>query len=125
MLSGELAAGIIKGLQSNGVAACPKVSSRSNRERKRRPRIHIPTLQHYLCNEQEFEKHRNSSEVSQRALRELYLRAFQIAIRESDPWTLMTSYNKVNGLHVGEHPFLLKQVLREEWGYDGMVVSDW
>ncbi|KAG7528588.1 hypothetical protein FFLO_06074 [Filobasidium floriforme] len=104
VLSGELAAGIIKGLQSNGVAACPK---------------------HYLCNEQEFEKHRNSSEVSQRALRELYLRAFQIAIRESDPWTLMTSYNKVNGLHVGEHPFLLKQILREEWGYDGMVVSDW
>jgi beta-glucosidase len=82
-------------------------------------------LQHYLCNEQELEKHKNSSEVSQRALREIYLKPFQIAIRESDPWTLMTSYNKVNGVHVGEHPFLLKQVLREEWGYNNMTVSDW
>lgn len=65
------------------------------------------------------------AEVSWRALREIYLKPFQICIKEADPWGLMTSYNRVNGIHVPEHPVIMNQILRGEWGFDGTVMSDW
>ncbi|OZJ06655.1 hypothetical protein BZG36_00279 [Bifiguratus adelaidae] len=104
LLSGKMTAAYVRGLQSEKVAATPK---------------------HYVCNEQEFERLSISSEVTDRALREIYLSPFEIAIRESDPWALMTSYNRVNGTYASEHPNTLKKILREEWGFDGLVMSDW
>ncbi|KAI3616685.1 beta-glucosidase [Moniliophthora roreri] len=104
VLNGSIAAAYINGLQSKGVAA---------------------TLKHYVANDQEFERFSVSSEVSERALREIYLKPFQIAIRESNPWALMSSYNRVNGLHVSENKWLLDDILRKEWGYKGMIMSDW
>ncbi|KAI0034128.1 glycoside hydrolase family 3 protein [Vararia minispora EC-137] len=95
-LNGTIAAAYINGLQAKGVAA---------------------TIKHYVANDQEFERFR--------ALREIYLKPFQIAIRDSNPWALMTSYNRVNGLHVSENPWLLQDILRKEWGYEGMLMSDW
>ncbi|KAF8308211.1 putative beta-glucosidase precursor [Clavulina sp. PMI_390] len=108
LLSGLLARAYITGLQEEGVAATPK---------------------HYVANDQEFERMSMSSEVSARALREIYLRPFELCVRpsltSSPPWALMTSYNRLSGLHCSENPFLLTQVLREEWGWKGMVMSDW
>ena len=83
------------------------------------------TIKHYCCNNQETNRFQNSSAVSERALREIYLKGFWIAIRESDPAALMTSYNLLNGVHTSEREDLLKTVLRKEWGYAGLVMSDW
>ncbi|KAF7355581.1 Beta-glucosidase [Mycena sanguinolenta] len=103
-LNGTIAAAYINGLQSNGVSA---------------------TIKHYVANDQEFERFSISSDVSERALREIYLKPFQIAIRDSNPWALMTAYNRVNGIHVSEDKRLVDDILRKEWGYKGLVMSDW
>ncbi|KAF8213871.1 glycoside hydrolase family 3 protein [Mycena galopus ATCC 62051] len=104
ILNGLIAAAYINGLQSRGVSA---------------------TIKHYVANDQEFQRFSISSDVSERALREIYLKPFQIAIRDSNPWALMTAYNRVNGLHVSEDKRLVDDILRTEWGYKGMVMSDW
>jgi beta-glucosidase len=104
VLSGDLAAALIRGIQSQGVGA---------------------SLKHFAVNNQESDRMRVSAEVDERALREIYLASFERAVTRSDPWTVMCSYNKVNGTYASQHRFLLTQVLREEWGWDGLVVSDW
>ncbi|MCR5546922.1 MAG: glycoside hydrolase family 3 C-terminal domain-containing protein [Lachnospiraceae bacterium] len=83
------------------------------------------TIKHFCCNNQELSRYQNDSMVSERALREIYLKNFEICIRDSHPMALMTSYNLLNGVHTAEHEDLLKGVLREEWGYEGLVMSDW
>ncbi len=103
-LSGMMAAGYVNGVQSEGTAASPK---------------------HFVANNQETNRNNNDSRVSQRALREIYLKAFEIMIKESNPWTIMTSYNKLNGPYVLENRDLLTSVVRDEWGWKGMFVSDW
>ncbi|HZU00672.1 MAG TPA: glycoside hydrolase family 3 C-terminal domain-containing protein, partial [Ktedonobacteraceae bacterium] len=80
---------------------------------------------HYVCNDEEFERFTISSEVRERALREIYLQPFQAAVKEVKPWTIMAAYNLVNGIPASENPYLLTEILRREWGYDGVVVSDW
>src|SRR3984893_7390161 len=103
-LSARLAVAYITGLQREGVGA---------------------SLKHYVCNDAEFERFSISSEVRERALREIYLQPFQAAVREVQPWTIMAAYNLVNGIAASENPYLLTEILRREWGYDGVVVSDW
>ncbi len=103
-LSGKLAAGFIRGVQRQGVSACPK---------------------HFAANSQEGHRMASDSVVDERTLRELYLTNFEIAIREGQPQALMTAYNKVNGTYANEHPQLLHDILRGEWGYQGAVITDW
>lgn len=83
------------------------------------------TVKHFCCNNQEYSRYQNNSMVSERALREIYLKNFEICIREGAPLALMTSYNLLNGVHTAEREDLLKGVLRKEWGYKGLVMSDW
>jgi beta-glucosidase len=104
VLSGTCAASIINGVQETEVVAC---------------------IKHFVANDQEHERMAVDSLVTQRALREIYLLPFQIAIRDSRPRALMTAYNKVNGKHVSEDPFFLQHVLRREWAWQGLVMSDW
>ncbi|KAF4627087.1 hypothetical protein G7Y89_g11069 [Cudoniella acicularis] len=85
----------------------------------------VATLKHFVCNDQEHERNKVDSIVTERALREIYLLPFQLAIRDSKPKAIMTSYNKVNGLHVAENPKFLKDILRGEWGWKGLIMSDW
>lgn len=99
-----MAAATVNGIQSTGVAA---------------------TIKHFVANDQEHERQACNSIVTQRALREIYLMPFQIAQRDAKPVCLMTAYNRVNGIHVSESLGLLKRILRGEWGYDGLVMSDW
>jgi beta-glucosidase len=103
-LAGKMAAGYVRGIQSQGVAATPK---------------------HFAVNSQELRRMTTDSVLDERTLREIYLTAFEIVVRESEPRALMTSYNLVNGAYANEDPFLLKKVLREEWGFDGAVITDW
>ena len=103
-LSGTIAAGYVNGVQSEGTAACPK---------------------HFIANNQETNRNNNISQISQRALREIYLKAFEIMIKESNPWTIMTSYNKLNGPYALQNYELLTTIVRDEWGWKGMYVSDW
>lgn len=103
-LTGEIASAVINGLQAKGVGAA---------------------LKHFACNNSEVQRTTMSSEVDERALREIYLSGFERAIRKSSPWTVMSSYNRLNGVQAAENRWLLTDVLREEWGYDGVVVSDW
>ncbi|OSS53446.1 hypothetical protein B5807_01562 [Epicoccum nigrum] len=103
-LTGKMAANVVNGLQEKGVAA---------------------TIKHFAANEQETERLFVDEIISERALREIYLKPFEIAIKDANPWAVMTSYNKVNGTHADSNSFLLKQVLRGEWGWDGLVMSDW
>ena len=103
-LAGKMAAAYIWGIQSMGISACPK---------------------HFAANAQEMHRMANDSVVDERTLRELYLTNFEIAIREGQPKTLMTSYNAVNGTYAHENQHLLSDILRGEWGYRGTVVSDW
>ncbi|KAI8685089.1 Beta-glucosidase [Fusarium keratoplasticum] len=104
LLTGKLAAQYIKGLQDRGVAA---------------------TIKHFVGNEQETNRLTIDSLITERPLRELYLRPFEIAIREANPWAVMSSYNLINGVHADLNKHTLKDILRGEWGYDGTVVSDW
>jgi beta-glucosidase len=103
-LTARMAVGYITGVQSAGVSACVK---------------------HFVANDQEHERHTISAEVSERALRELYLVPFEAAVTEAGVWMVMSAYNRLNGTYCGEHPWLLTDVLRGEWGFDGAVVSDW
>lgn len=104
VLSGNMAAAAINGIQSTGVAA---------------------TLKHFVCNDLEDRRMASNSLLTERALREIYLLPFQIAQRDARPAAIMTSYNLVNGEHVSENRRLLQQVLRDEWGFDGCIMSDW
>jgi len=104
VVSGIMAAAMVRGLQSTGVSACPK---------------------HYACNNQERNRRSNNSVVSQRALREIYLKGFEICVKEGAPRNLMTSYNKINGVWGHYHYDLVATILRGEWGYQGNVITDW
>jgi beta-glucosidase len=104
LLSGKLGAGYIRGVQSNGVFA---------------------TVKHLVGNEAEFERASINSVIDERALRELYLLPFELAVKEGGALAVMTSYNRVNGFWVTEHSELLRDVLREEWGFEGLVMTDW
>src|SRR5262249_20387227 len=103
-LSARIAVGFIRGVQSRGVSACVK---------------------HFAANDQETERMSISSQVSERVLRELYLVPFEAAVREAGSWSLMSSYNKLNGSYAAEPPWLLGELLKGEWGFDGAVISDW
>ncbi len=103
-LTGRMAVEYVKGLQDKGIGA---------------------SVKHFACNNQEIERFRGSSEVDERALREIYLPGFEAAVKETQPATVMSSYNRVNGVYASQNRFLLTKILREEWGFQGMVVSDW
>ncbi|KAF2086366.1 glycoside hydrolase family 3 protein [Saccharata proteae CBS 121410] len=103
-LSGEMGAATILGIQSTGVAA---------------------TAKHFVCNDQEHERQAVDSILTERALREIYLKPFEIACETGGPWAIMTAYNRVNGTHVSENKRLLQDVLQEEWLYKGLIMSDW
>ena len=104
ILSGKMSAAYINGVQSQGVGT---------------------SIKHFVANNQETMRFVNDSRVDMRTLRELYLKPFEIALRESNPWTVMSSYDKLNGEYTQCSEWLLTKVLREEWGYDGIVVTDW
>ncbi|AFG36396.1 beta-glucosidase [Spirochaeta africana] len=104
VVSGILAGAFIRGLQSNGVAA---------------------TIKHFAANNAEYHRMTINAVVDERTLREIYLRGFEIAINTGKPWALMTAYNKLNGQYCSEHERLLTGILRQEWGYDGLIMSDW
>ncbi|KAK7203836.1 putative beta-glucosidase [Myxozyma melibiosi] len=104
VLAGFAAAAVINGIQTTGVVA---------------------TIKHYVGNDQEHDRMAVNSIVTDRAMREIYLKPFQLAIRDSTPKALMTAYNKVNGTHVSESSFYLDDVLRKEWGFEGLIMSDW
>lgn len=103
-LAGKLVSSIIRGIQDMAVAA---------------------TVKHFACNFQEYDRHGVSSDADERTLREVYMRAFEMAVKEGGAACLMTAYNLVNGQHCSEHEWLLKTVLKGEWGYSGLVMSDW
>ncbi|KAK7207651.1 glycoside hydrolase superfamily [Myxozyma melibiosi] len=104
VLSGLSAGAIIAGIESTNVTA---------------------TIKHYVCNDQEHERNSINSILTERALREIYLMPFQLAIRDAKPGAVMTAYNRVNGIHVSEDPYLLDDILRKEWAWKGLVMSDW
>ena len=83
------------------------------------------SLKHYAANNQEFQRFSINAEVDERTLREIYLPAFEKAVKQAKPWTVMCSYNKVNGTFASEHHYLLTEILKNEWGFEGLVVSDW
>jgi beta-glucosidase len=103
-LSGHMASAYIQGLQKKGVGAC---------------------IKHFVCNDQEFERTTISAEVKERPLREIYLEPFRIAIKEAKPWAVMSAYNRVNGISANANDYILRDILKEEWGFDGVVISDW
>ncbi|TFG26311.1 glycosyl hydrolase, partial [Candidatus Thorarchaeota archaeon] len=103
-LTKELAIPLVNGIQEQRVAAC---------------------LKHFAANNQETDRRSSSSEVDERTLHEIYLRAFRTTVKESNPWSVMSCYNKVNGLYGSEHKYLLRETLMEKWGFHGFVVSDW
>ena len=104
LLAGKIAAAMVRGIQSRHIAA---------------------TVKHFACNNKETNRKNSDSRLSQRALREIYLRPFEIVIREAGPWAVMSSYNIINGRRASESRELLTTILREEWGYAGLVMSDW
>ncbi len=104
LISGKMGAAKVRGIQSNGVAA---------------------SVKHFACNNREIHRRSNDSQMSERALREIYLKGFEICVKESDPWTIMSSYNCINGIAASQSGDLLEGILREEWGFNGMVTTDW
>ena len=103
-ISGKMAAAAVRGIQSTGLSACPK---------------------HFACNNQEERRNKNDSRLSERALREIYLKGFEICIKEAKPKNIMTSYNRINGVYGHYHYDLCTTILRGEWGYKGNVMTDW
>ncbi|MDF1520343.1 MAG: glycoside hydrolase family 3 C-terminal domain-containing protein [Brevefilum sp.] len=103
-LAGQIGIAYVKGLQSQGVGA---------------------SVKHFAANNQEYERFRGNSVVDERTLREIYLPAFESIVKEGHPWTVMCSYNRVNGDYASENEILLRKILKEEWGFEGVVVSDW
>ena len=104
VLAGELGSAFVNGVQSKGIGT---------------------SLKHYACNNQEFERMSIDVEIDQRTLREIYLTAFERVVRKARPWTVMCAYNKVNGTYASEHPQLLRDILKKEWCFEGVLVSDW
>jgi len=104
LVAGEISAALVEGIQSQGIGTCMK---------------------HYACNNQETSRMINDSIVDERALREIYLPAFEIGIKKAKPWTLMCAYNKVNGTYACEHQELMTDIPRDEWGFDGAIMTDW
>jgi len=104
VLSGAMATAVVNGIQSMGVSA---------------------TMKHFVCNDQEHERQKVNALVTERALREIYLMPFMLTQRDAGPDAYMTSYSKLNGTSCSEDERLLKGILREEWGFDGIVMSDW
>ncbi|MCB9419670.1 MAG: glycoside hydrolase family 3 C-terminal domain-containing protein [Ardenticatenaceae bacterium] len=103
-LNGTMAAAYINGLQKQGVSAC---------------------IKHFVANDQEYERFSMSSEVAERPLHEIYLEPFRIALEKANPWTIMSSYNRINGTFASENDVLLRDILKGQWDYDGLVMSDW
>ncbi|MCD7753340.1 MAG: glycoside hydrolase family 3 C-terminal domain-containing protein [Clostridiales bacterium] len=103
-LAGKMAAGYVRGIQSKGISACPK---------------------HFAANNTELRRQASDSVVDERTLREIYLTAFEIAVKEADPKSIMSSYNMINEVYANENEHLLQEILRDEWGFSGFVVSDW
>lgn len=104
LLTGKIAAAMVKGIQSEKISAC---------------------IKHFCCNNKEIGRGKSDSRVSERALREIYLKGFEIAVKESQPWAVMTAYNRLNGRFCSESKDLLEGILRSEWGFDGLILTDW
>lgn len=103
-LSGMMASAYINGIQSNGAGAC---------------------IKHFVCNDQEYQRNSISAKLEERPLREIYLEPFRLAVRAAQPWAVMSGYNRVNGIFASENDHVLKEILKDEWGFDGLVMSDW